>query len=174
MIDAYLGEIRMVGFNFAPAGWAVCAGQLLPISQYTALFSLLGTSYGGDGVRTFALPNLQGRAPVHFGQGAGLSPYFLGAEGGEATHQLTTTEMPAHAHTLVGTTNPATATDPQNQFLARASGALGNVYGPATNLAAMSAHAVGLAGANQPHNNMQPYLALNFIIALDGTFPPHG
>src|SRR5579871_1018349 len=102
MIDAYLGEIRMVSFDYAPEGWALCHGQPLLISENTFLFSLLGTAYGGDGITTFALPNMQGRAPVHFGQGAGLSPYFLGVEGGEEAHTLLSGEMPAHTHALVG------------------------------------------------------------------------
>ena len=162
----YLGEIKLVSFAFPPKGWAMCNGQLMPINQYQALFSLLGTTYGGDGRTTFALPNLQARAPLHAGQG-----YTLGQLGGEANHTLTSTEMPTHLHAANATSNAATPnTGPASSVvLAQSVGAF--LYGAASNLQAMSPAALASAGASQPHPNMQPYLTLTFIIALQGIFP---
>lgn len=169
MADPFVAEIRICGFNFPPNGWAFCNGQLLPISQNTALFSLLGTVYGGDGKSTFGLPNLQGRAPMHPGQGPGLSLHDLGEVGGDVTVTLLPSEMPAHhhgplhVHNVAGTTNEV---DPSHNLAIAPS----NIYGPATNLVPMG-DTVGGGGA---HENRQPYLALNFVIALQGVFPPRG
>jgi microcystin-dependent protein len=171
MADPFVAEIRVVGFNFAPLGWATCDGQLMPLSQNTALFSLLGTTYGGDGKSTFALPDLQGRAPMHPGQGAGLSLRDLGEEGGTETVTLLQNEMPAHTHALSANALPASASlAAPTQGLGRSVG--GSAYKaspPAT--AAMSPQAVGLTGGDSPHNNLMPYLTLNYIIALQGVFP---
>jgi microcystin-dependent protein len=169
MSEPFLGEIRMAGFNFAPRGWAFCNGQLLMIAQNTALFSILGTTYGGNGTTTFGLPNLQGRSPMGWGQGPGLSNRVLGETGGEETHTLTLNEMPAHPHTLNATGATGTTGTPGNTVtLAATSGA--NVYRPDTNTVAMGA---GLtpSGTNLPHDNRQPCLAVSFIIALQGIFP---
>jgi microcystin-dependent protein len=171
MADPFVAEIRVVGFNFAPLGWATCDGQLMPLSQNPALFSLLGTTYGGDGKSTFALPDLQGRAPMHPGQGAGLSLRDLGEEGGTETVTLLQNEMPAHTHALSANALPASASlAAPTQGLGRSVG--GSAYKaspPAT--AAMSPQAVGLTGGDSPHNNLMPYLTLNYIIALQGVFP---
>jgi microcystin-dependent protein len=171
MADPFVAEIRVVGFNFAPLGWATCDGQLMPLSQNTALFSLLGTTYGGDGKSTFALPDLQGRAPMHPGQGAGLSLRDLGEEGGTETVTLLQNEMPVHTHALSANALPASASlAAPTQGLGRSVG--GSAYKaspPAT--AAMSPQAVGLTGGDSPHNNLMPYLTLNYIIALQGVFP---
>jgi microcystin-dependent protein len=180
MTSPFLAEIRIFPFNFPPKGWAFCDGQLLPISQNTALFSLLGTTYGGDGKATFALPNFQGNVPVHAGQGPGLSQYFLGETTGSETVTLLTSEMPAHTHNLVATTDPATTSDPTNAILAEGKwddgkGNTGQVlsYLGATNTQ-MNNQALGVAGGSQPHNNLMPYLTLNFCIALQGIFPARG
>jgi microcystin-dependent protein len=170
MADPFVAEIRIFAGNFAPTGWALCNGQLLPISQNTALFSLVGTFYGGDGKTTFGLPNLQGSAPMHQGQGPGLSERVVGEQGGEQAVTLLTTEMPAHSHTLMATNQLSQLPDPQNHALARANA---NAYAqnPAS-FTQMKTDAVGQAGGSQPHNNMHPYLTLTFIIALQGVFPP--
>lgn len=172
MSNPFVAEIRMFGFNFAPRGWALCNGQILPIAQNTALFSLLGTTYGGNGQTTFGLPNLQGRAPLHPGQGPGLSAYSLGQVGGTETVTLTQNQLPSHTHALNGITAPppATGTVPDATVgLGRASG--GNAYGAAANLVSMSPQSLPPQGGNQPHNNLMPYLAVNFCIALQGIFP---
>ncbi len=173
MADPFVAEIRIFPFNFAPKGWAFCDGQLLPISQNTALFSLLGTTYGGDGKSTFALPNLQGQAPMHPGQGPGLSLHDLGETGGSETVTLLESEIPAHAHFFDGQNSFANSTVPTGKLLGRPFGG-GNVYKtPAgANLGAMASAALAPAGGDQPHNNMMPYLTLNFCIALQGVFPP--
>ena len=171
MADPFVAEIRIFPFNFAPKGWAWCNGQLLPISQNTALFSLLGTTYGGDGKSTFALPDMQGNAPMHPGQGPGLSLHDLGELGGSQTVTLLQSEIPAHSHSWnVRAGDPGEDRTPAGEALARAVG--GKLYGAASNLAAMSGSALAPAGGSQPHNNMQPYLTLNFNIALQGVFPP--
>lgn len=175
MSAPFLAEIRMFGFNYAPRGWAFCNGQLFPISQNTALFALLGTTYGGDGRTTFGLPNLQGRVPMHPGQGPGLSSHSLGEVGGTQTVSLTQNELPSHTHSMNGiiAPPPATGTTPDpTQGLGRASG--GSAYGPAANLTVMNAQALNVQGGNQPHNNLMPYLVMNFCIALQGIFPPRG
>ena len=171
MSDPFVAEIRMFGFNFAPTGWAQCNGQLLPISQNTALFSLLGTFYGGDGKSTFALPNLQGSAPLHAGQGQGLSEYFLGQQGGSQFVTLLQSEMPFHNHSLQASSAFGNSTDPTGRAAARPFGG-GAYYGPAPANSGMNVQTIGVAGASLPHNNMQPYLVVNFCIAMQGVFPP--
>src|SRR5688572_23350284 len=163
MAEPFLSEIRIMSFNFPPKGWALCNGQLMPINQNQALFSLLGTTYGGNGQTTFALPDLRGRVPIHTGDG-----FTLGEAGGASAHTLTMPEMPAHTHTQNATTNPATTNTPGNAVvLARSTGA--NLYGTAAaNLQAMSPQAPGNAGGSQAHENRQPFLVLSFCIALQG------
>ncbi len=168
MSTPYLGEIRLVGFNFAPVGWAACNGQLMQIAQYSALYNLIGTTYGGDGVNTFALPDLRSRIPVHQGTGNQGTAFILGALGGAESVSLTSMQIPSHTHPAQcnsggqGTPNPAGAVwlnYNQNQYTSAAT--------PAT----MNGAAAGLSGGNQPHNNLMPYLTVNFVIALDGIFP---
>jgi microcystin-dependent protein len=174
MSDPFVAEIRIFAGNFAPRGWAVCNGQLMPISQNTALFSLLGTTYGGDGRTTFALPNLQGSAPLQEGQGAGLSQYFLGQSGGEPSVTLINTELPAHTHGVQATSNPGSVPDPNNTVWGIAGVARGtSMYSTSAGSGQqMSPQAFAISGGGQPHNNMPPYLTLTFIIALQGIFPP--
>ena len=173
MADPFVAEIRIFPFNFAPKGWAWCDGQLLPLSQNTALFSLLGTTYGGNGKSNFALPDLQGRAPMHPGQGPGLSLHDLGETGGSETVTLLESEIPAHSHTLRGTTAAGDDNDPSaDQYMGRPAGR--NIYGTAQSLAFMAPESLPPAGGDQPHNNMQPYLTFYFCIALQGVFPPRG
>jgi microcystin-dependent protein len=170
MSEPFIAQIQIVGFNFAPRGWALCNGQLLPISQNTALFSLLGTTYGGDGKSNFALPNMQGSTPLAPGQGPGLSLIDLGQIGGSQSVTLLTSEIPAHSH---GTQCNGAVGDqyaPPDFFWAQDAGG-NNEYGASAN-SAMNGGAVGPSGGNLPHNNLQPYLVLNFIIALQGIFPP--
>lgn len=172
MSNPFVAEIRIFPFNFAPKGWAFCDGQILPISQNTALFSLLGTTYGGDGKSNFALPNMQGNAPMHPGQGPGLSLHDLGETGGSDTVTLLESEIPSHSHSLMasalnadldvpGPNNSIARTTPQQLYTAAAP--------PLTTL---SGSTVAPAGGDQPHNNLMPYLTLNFCIALQGVFPP--
>jgi len=171
MADPFVAEIRIFPFNFAPRGWAFCNGQLLPISQNTALFSLVGTFYGGDGKSTFALPDLEGRAPMQHGQGQGLSDHFLGESGGSDSVTLLQSEIPAHSHNLMGVGVAGNRTNPAGNTLARTTGAM--PYAPAAAPNAQAApEAVSPAGGDQPHNNIQPYLTFNFNIALQGVFPP--
>jgi microcystin-dependent protein len=170
MADPFVAEIRIFAGNYAPTGWALCNGQLVPISQNTALFSLLGTYYGGDGRTTFALPNLQGCAPMHQGQGQGLSQRSIGEQGGEPAVTLIQNEMPAHAHALNATNQLQNLPDPANHTLARA-GANAYVQNPAS-LTQMNGLAIGITGDGLPHNNLPPFLTLTFIIALQGVFPP--
>lgn len=167
-MDPFVAEIRILPTNFAPKGWAFCNGQLLPISQNTALFSLLGTTYGGNGQTNFALPNLQGAAPMHPGQGPGLSLRDLGEVGGTETVTLTQTQIPSHTHPLNADSGSPTTGSPANAVLA--SPAALRRYSAASDLEPMVP--VGAAGGSQPHNNMQPYLTLNFCIALQGVYPP--
>ena len=172
MSDQFVGEIRIFAGNFAPTGWAMCNGQLMPISQNTALFSLLGTFYGGDGKSTFALPNLQGSVPVHQGQGPGLSDYFLGQTGGENNVTLLTTEMPAHNHQAMGIAGGGqTAPDPTAVWGTLAGRTPPPLYSSAAPDVTMSPTALGVLGSSFPHNNLQPALVLNFIIAQQGIFP---
>ncbi|HEV7487908.1 MAG TPA: tail fiber protein [Thermoanaerobaculia bacterium] len=175
MSNPFVAEIRMFGFNFAPKGWAQCNGQLLPISQNTALFSLLGTFYGGDGKSTFALPNLEGSVPISQGQGPGLSDRFIGEQSGSEFITLIQTEIPIHSHTMMGnsTKNGLNPTPAPDQILAKSQG--GNVYTQTTtSLAQMNFQTLGIAGSSLPHNNMMPYLIVNFCIAMQGVFPPRG
>ena len=173
MSNPFVAEIRIFTGNFAPTGWAQCNGQLLPISQNTALFSLLGTTYGGDGKSTFALPNLQGSAPMQAGQGPGLSLRDLGEVGGEQTVTLLQTEMPAHSHGAQGSSGSNQVLPTNNAWASGQKLGGANLYAPsnpATNVQ-MSPFATSIAGGNQPHNNMPPFLGLTFIIALQGVFP---
>lgn len=172
MADPFVAEIRLFPFNFPPKGWAFCDGQILPISQNTALFSLLGTTYGGNGKSTFALPNLQGQAPMFWGQGPGLSLRDLGETAGSETVTLLESEVPAHGHQLRAAIDPAEINLPTNAVLTRADGGTFYRAPSGATLATMSPSALPPAGGDQPHNNMQPYLALNFCIALQGVFPP--
>lgn len=169
MADPFVAEIRIVPFNFAPKGWAWCDGQLLPLSQNTALFSLLGTTYGGNGKSNFALPDLQGRAPMHPGQGPGLSLHDLGESGGSETVSLLTSEIPGHRHQAYGSGADADTAAPGNASWA------GSEFGDSLRTPASGTfgpEALASAGGSLPHNNMQPYLTLYFIIALQGVFPP--
>jgi microcystin-dependent protein len=172
--DPFVAEIRIFPFNFAPKGWAFCDGQLMPLSQNTALFSLLGTTYGGNGKSNFALPGLQGRAPMHPGQGPGLSLHDLGETGGSETVSLLESEIPAHPHGFMAVNQPGEDPAPSpSEGLARSVGA--NLYQTnAQNLVQLAPQALSPAGGDQPHNNLQPYLTLNFCIALQGIFPPRG
>ena len=163
MAEPFLSEIRIMSFGFAPKGWALCNGQLLPINQNQALFSLLGTTYGGDGRVNFGLPNLQGRVPIHTGGG-----FSLGETGGETAHTVTTAEMPAHTHFAQASSQPAEVSIATNQAYL---GAVNNAYAAPANLVGMAASEIGNAGGSQPHENMQPYLTLSFCIALQGIFP---
>ena len=174
MADPFVAEIRMFPFNFAPKGWAFCDGQLMPISQNTALFSLLGTVYGGDGKSTFALPDLQGRAPMHPGQGPGLSLHDLGEESGSETVTLLTSEIPAHNHTVGRALDqPGNVMTPVGSIWAQGgtARAVVNTYNPGPPTAAMKTDVILPTGGDFPHNNMQPYLTVNFCIALQGIFP---
>jgi microcystin-dependent protein len=171
MSDQFVAEIRIFPFNFPPTGWAVCDGQLMPISQNTALFSLLGTTYGGDGKSTFGLPDMQGAAPMQPGQGPGLSLRDLGETGGEDSVTLLDSEMPQHNHTMQITTQPGEDASPTGDALGRSVGAQLYQTSTSTNIVPMAFQALTLAGGGQPHNNMQPYLTLSFCIALQGIFP---
>jgi microcystin-dependent protein len=166
-MDNFIGEIRPAGFNFAPQGWALCQGQILPISQNTALFSLLGTTYGGNGLSTFALPDLQGNVAVSSGQGPGLSSYVLGEVDGSSGVTLLTSQIPLHSHNVVGQSAAANSDTPSGRFPALTPR---NCYDVAAD-GFMSPDAVISDGGGQPHNNMQPYCVINYIIALNGIFP---
>jgi microcystin-dependent protein len=172
MADPFVAEIRIFPFNFAPKGWAWCDGQLLPLSQNTALFSLLGTTYGGNGKSNFALPDLQGRAPMHPGQGPGLSLHDLGEQGGSETVTLLESEIPSHSHAMRASSDDGDLKAPTpNRSLARSIG--GFAYQTSTaGLQAMAPQTLAPAGGDQPHNNMMPYLTFYFCIALQGVFPP--
>ena len=172
MADPFVAEIRIFAFQFAPKGWAFCDGQLLPLSQNTALFSLLGTTYGGDGKSTFALPDMQGNAPMHPGQGPGLSLHDLGETGGSQFVTLLESEIPSHTHNLMDQQALADSNVPTGFSIARVTGATPYLAPAGAPLVSMSPNAVVPAGGDLPHNNMQPYLTLNFCIALQGVFPP--
>jgi microcystin-dependent protein len=177
MSEAFLGEVRMFGGNFAPKGWALCNGQIISIQQNSALFSLLGTTFGGNGVSTFALPDLRGRLPLHAGQGLGLSAYVIGQNGGSENVTLNSNQMPAHTHTAQATVNAsarADASSPSGAVPADTGGT--SIYaaapdGATTMNAGMITTVIGAAGGNQPHPNLQPFLVVNFIIALQGIYP---
>lgn len=172
MGDPYIGEIRMFGGNFAPVGWAFCDGRLLPISENEALFILISTTYGGDGETTFALPDLRGRFPIHMGTGPSGNTYVLGEPGGVETVTLTTQQIPSHTHQVLASLNNGNSNTPTGATWATAGGI--NLYVPLSedpDIAPLSATAVAQTGSNQPHSNMQPYLAVNFILSLFGIFP---
>ena len=162
MSQPYVGEIRMFAGNFAPAGWMFCEGQLLPISEYETLFNLIGTTYGGDGQSTFALPDLRGRLPIHQGNG-----FIMAQTGGVETVTLTTTQIPAHSHPVLATTNSNTASLPGGNFLASGP----DIYDVNISGSATMAPAISSVGGSQPHDNFQPYLCVDFIISLFGVFP---
>jgi microcystin-dependent protein len=170
MGEPYIGEIRMFGGNFPPNGWAFCNGALMPISENDALFTLIGTTYGGDGQETFALPNLQSRVPIHAGQGPGVSQmYQLGEMGGVETVTLTTQQIPVHNHAFLASTAVVNGNTPQNQILGQS--VQRAIYYEATTTTNLAANALGPAGGSQPHDNMAPYLCISFIISLFGVFP---
>jgi microcystin-dependent protein len=171
-MDPFVAEIRIFPFNFAPRGWAWCDGQLIPLSQNTALFSLLGTIYGGNGQSNFALPNLQGSAPMFWGQGPGLSLRDLGEQGGSQTVSLLESEIPSHTHSLRASGSTADSPTPTDGVFSRVSGATPYLPPAGAPLVNMSANALAPQGGSQPHNNMQPYLTCYFNIALQGVFPP--
>lgn len=170
-MEQFLCEIRLFGGNFAPRGWAFCNGQLLPLSQYQAVFSILGTTYGGDGRTTFALPDLRGRVPIHAGssRGPGVDEVRLGESSGSNTNTLLIHNLPAHNHLIAASSQPGTSGDPTNNYPAN-SGATDKEYSENANTS-MNAQSTRLTGGGQPINNMQPYLGLNYIIALQGVFP---
>lgn len=168
MSDPFVGEVMMFAGNFAPQGWADCNGQLLPISQNDALFSLIGTTYGGDGIQTFALPDLRGRTPVHAGSGPGMSTRTLGETGGSESVTLSAAQMPSHTHTLRAAAAASTGTPGSTVALAQTSGA--KVYRAPSNPATMG-NGLASAGGGQPHDNRQPYLGVRFIMALEGIYP---
>lgn len=163
MAEPFLSEIRIMSFGYAPRSWAMCNGQILPIAQNQALFALLGTTYGGNGQTTFALPDLRGRTPIHVG-----NSHTLGERGGEPSHQLSISEMPQHIHGVQASKTDGDAPIPTNFVFART---VNNIYGPPTNLTNTVSGTAQNAGGNQPHNNMQPFMTLNFSIALVGIFP---
>ena len=172
MSSPFLAEIRMFGFNYNPRGWAFCNGQLLAFSQNTALFSLLGTTYGGDGRTTFALPNLQGSFPVTSGQGAGFSQYVLGQVGGTTAVTLLSTQLPAHTHTMNAQNANGNSVSPVGNMTAQFGlRTAGENYGSDATTTPLTAGAVSVTGGSQPHNNLPPYLAVNYCIAMQGIFP---
>ncbi|MDT5269847.1 MAG: hypothetical protein QOH49_2033 [Acidobacteriota bacterium] len=162
MSEPFLSEIKIVSFNFPPKGWALCNGQFLPINQNQALFALLGTTYGGNGQTTFALPNLRGRVPIHMGNG-----HTLGEAAGSTSVTVNIQQLPTHTHQMNGSTTAAELNNPTGAYL----GLVNNAYTPPANLVALDPSSVTNVGGSQPHNNMMPYLVLNFIIALQGIFP---
>lgn len=170
MSEPFLGEIKLVPYNFAPQGWAFAAGQILSIAQNTALFALIGTMYGGDGQTTFALPDLQGRAVLGEGQGPGLSPYVTGQRGGTESVTLNVGHLPSHGHTVAASSSLSNQSTPTNEHIGTAPLGLGNVYGTSIG-GLMPANAVGNSGQGLPHENRQPFLAMYYIIALEGIFP---
>lgn len=172
-MDPFVGEIRIFGGSFAPQGWAFCDGSLLPIASYTALFSLLGTTYGGDGVSNFALPDLRGRVPVHMGSGPGLSNYTIGQRGGAETVSLTASQLPSHTHAAncANNTNVGNQASPSGNYWSTDPGGNTGAYNNAANSGQLSANAIEPAGGGQPHGNLQPFMAINYIIAWTGIYP---
>jgi len=168
MGSPFVGEVRLFAGNFAPVGWMFCDGSILPISEYEVLFQLIGTTYGGDGQSTFALPDLRSRVPVHIGQGAGLSPYVLGQAGGTETVTLTTNQIPAHGHAINANSSHGTSTSPTGKVWA---GTADFQQYAVERTGNMAASAIGNSGGSQPHDNRPPFLAVNFIISLFGIFP---
>lgn len=171
MSEPFLAEVRIVGFNFAPRGWAFCDGQILPINQNQSLYSLLGTTYGGDGRTSFALPDLRGRTPIHVGRSNGGGDHREGQKSGEETHTLSAAEMPNHDHVLQGTTAAATSGQPGGLMPAQVDATFGDAYTVPSQMVNMASAAVPNVGGGQAHNNMQPTIAVNFCIALRGLFP---
>jgi microcystin-dependent protein len=171
MSEPFIGEIRMVGFNFAPQGWALCDGQLLAIAQNTALFSLLGTTYGGDGRTTFGLPDLRGRIAMHQGSGPGLSSRPIGSTFGQESVVLTANQMPAHAHAAQASSGSGNANSPIGRVWSKDAGVQSATYSGNAPDGVMAANAIANAGGSQPHDNMPPVLVVNFVIALVGLFP---
>lgn len=172
-MEPFLGMIALFGFDFAPKGWAFCDGRLLSIAQNNALFALIGTTYGGDGVTTFALPDLRGRVPLGFGQGPGLTNRVMGEVAGEEHVTLLSTEMPMHTHLMMAYNDAGNVSSPQGALLA-SSGGTDPEYRTSGALTAMAPQAIGTSGGNQPHDNMPPYLGMNYCIALQGIFPSRG
>lgn len=173
MSEPFLAEVRIVGFNFAPRGWAFCDGQILPINQNQSLYSLLGTTYGGDGRTSFALPDLRGRTPIHVGRSNGGGEHVLGSKAGEETHTLSAAEMPQHTHQAKVSADLGTSASPENNLWAQVTATVGNLYadpGQTAPNAAMNNPVLNVGGG-QAHNNMQPTLVLNYCIALQGLFP---
>jgi microcystin-dependent protein len=166
MAQPYVGEIRMFAGNFAPAGWMFCDGSLLPISENETLFQLIGTTYGGDGQNTFALPDLRGRVPIHFGDG-----FTLAETGGVEQVTLTSSQIPAHTHAFLATNNPANSSSPANQVFGTTSASTITAYGTDNPATVLDQNSISSVGGNQPHNNFQPYLCVNFIISMFGIFP---
>jgi microcystin-dependent protein len=169
MSQPYIGEIRMFGGNFAPAGWMFCAGQLIPISENDALFQLIGTTYGGDGQETFALPDLQGRIPIHMGTAPSGANYQIGEKAGVESVTLNTQQIPMHTHALLGSTGNGSQTGPAGNVLSTST--VLKPYGSETPDALMAANSIGIVGGSQPHENLQPYLCVSFIISLYGVYP---
>jgi microcystin-dependent protein len=171
MAQPYIGEIRMFGGTFAPFGWSFCNGSIMSIAQNDALYTLIGTTYGGDGVQTFGLPDLQGRIPIHQGQGNGLSTYNLGQKGGSETVTLITSQLPSHPHTAMGSNTGSAANTPSNNTWGN-SQIQNKSFGPGTSAnATMNSGSISFTGGNQPHDNLLPFLVFNFIIALTGVYP---
>jgi microcystin-dependent protein len=168
MSEPFLAEVRVMGFNFAPRGWAFCDGQILPINQNQSLYSLLGTTYGGDGRTSFALPDLRGRTPIHTGRSNGGGDHTLGQKSGEETHTLAANEMPQHTHSLKGSSSPAASNEPSGRVVGDNQGLIYHAFATPT---PMAPNAVTHVGGGQAHENMQPYIAVNFCIALRGLFP---
>jgi microcystin-dependent protein len=173
MSEPFLAEVRIFGFNFAPRGWAFCNGQILPINQNQSLYSLLGTTYGGDGRTSFALPDLRGRTPIHVGASPGGSNHTLGSKGGQENQALTVAELPTHTHGMIGTSATANAPGPGNNLLAQTSTGVAEIYssGPSALNQQANSGAIGNQGGGQGHENMQPYITLTYCIALQGLFP---
>jgi len=175
MATPYIGEIKMFGGTFAIQGWAFCDGSLVGVNQNPPLYQLLGTTYGGDGLATFGLPDLRGRVPIHQGQGAGLANYVIGQQGGAETVTLVANQLPSHTHQAVGTVQGIAASNPANNTWGNGSSVAANSFGPGASAnATMNAGSIGMNGGNQAHDNMLPFQVINFIIALEGIFPPQG